>query len=164
MPVDAARASWWWREGPLRGGEAVVVDIDGVLSDAQWRQHLLVGHRPDWEGFFSAAAEDPVVHEVHTLLELLDDALRVLLVTARPVRVRPETLSWLGAHRLRYDLLVMRPSGELAPAVEVKRAVVDDLREQGFVLRLAIEDHPAIRDMYDAAGVPCLYLHSGYYD
>lgn len=164
MGVDVAREHWWWRDGALDGREAVVVDIDGVLSDAQWRQHLLLGGRPDWERFFAAAGEDPVVHEVRTLLDLLDASLAVLLVTARPIRVRDQTRSWLEVHHLRYDLLVMRPTREIGPAVEFKRAIVDELRDAGFALRLAIEDHPDIRDMYDAAGVPCLYLHSGYYD
>jgi hypothetical protein len=38
------------------------------------------------------------------------------------------------------------------------------LRAESFSLQLAIEDDPSIKDMYDDEGVPCLYLHSGYYD
>ena len=80
------------------------------------------------------------------------------------MRVRDLTLTWLDDHGLRWDLLVMRPTRERAPAVVFKRDVVDELREQGFVLELALEDDPRNRDMYRRAGVPCLYVHSGYYD
>jgi hypothetical protein len=58
----------------------------------------------------------------------------------------------------------MRPSEEHAPAVVFKRDEVDALRDEGFVLELAREDDPRNRDMYQSAGVPCLYVHSGYYD
>jgi hypothetical protein len=58
----------------------------------------------------------------------------------------------------------MRPTDELAPAAVFKRDVVDELRESGFVLELAMEDDPRNREMYHDAGVPCLYVHSGYYD
>jgi hypothetical protein len=164
MAIDETRAHWWWREGPTVPGLAVVVDIDGVIADAQGRQYLLEGQRADWEAFFAACGEDPVVVEVRTLLELLDASLGILLVTARPIRTRELTIAWLGEHGLRWDLLVMRPAGEYAPAVLVKQEVVDELRGEGFELALAIEDAPDIRDMYVDAGVPCLYLHSGYYE
>ena len=39
---------WTWREQPLVPGAAVVVDIDGVLSDASRRQHYLESPRRDW--------------------------------------------------------------------------------------------------------------------
>jgi len=42
--------------------------------------------------------------------------------------------------------------------------VVQDLRTYGFDLRLAFEDDPSNHAMYVAAGVPCVYIHSGYYE
>jgi hypothetical protein len=164
MAIDPTRPHWWWRDSAVTPGRAVVVDIDGVIADAQGRQYLLEGSRADWEAFFAACIDDPVVVEVRALLSLLDEAVEVLLVTARPIRVQDLTINWLAAHGLRWDLLVMRPAREFDPAVLFKRAVVDELRDEGFELALAIEDAPEIKDMYVAAGVPCLYLHSGYYD
>ena len=58
----------------------------------------------------------------------------------------------------------MRPEHELAPAAAFKRDVVDELRGEGFVLELALEDDPRNRAMYLGCDVPCLYLHSGYYE
>jgi hypothetical protein len=164
MGVDEQHAHWWWRDGVTASRRAVVVDVDGVLADAQGRQHLLDWERRDWDAFFDACGDDPVLDEVRTLLALLDETLAVLLVTARPQRVRELTRSWLERHDLRWDLLVMRPNREYAPAVVFKRDVVDELRDQGFELELALEDDPKNRAMYLEAGVPCLYVHSGYYD
>ncbi len=45
-----------------------------------------------------------------------------------------------------------------------KQTVVGELRAHGFDLRLAFEDDPSNHAMYVAAGVPCVYIHSGYYE
>lgn len=172
---DVDRSNWTWRadEGGTGsaaaahpGGPAVVFDIDGVLSDAAGRQHFLdgAGGRRDWGAFFDACGDDPVIEEIARLLELLDASLTVVLLTGRPFRVQRQTLAWLERYGLRWDLLVMRSRGDYARVTEFKRSVVQDLRAQGFDLRLAFEDDPSNHAMYVAAGVPCVYIHSGYYD
>jgi len=141
----------------------VVFDIDGVLADASGRQRHLAGLRRDWDAFFAECGEDPIIPEVVRLLELLAPELAVVLLTARPERVRSKTLAWLGSHGLRYDLLVMRERGDSAPTREFKRTETLKLRTYGFDLRLAVEDDPANLEMFESEGLPCLYVHSGYY-
>jgi len=145
-------------------GRAVVFDLDGVLSDAASRQHFLEWGRRDWDAFFDACGDDPLVDEVARLLELLDPALAVVLLTGRPLRVRPQTLAWLTHNGLRWDLLVMRDSGDSSQVARFKRAAVQDLRAYGLDLRLAFEDDPRNRDMFHDEGIPCVYIHSGYYE
>ncbi len=170
MPVSRPeddRINWTWRSGEASaptGGPAVVFDIDGVLSDAAGRQHFLERGRRDWAAFFEACGDDRVIEEIARLLELLDSSLTVILLTGRPQRVQPQTLAWLKRYGLRWDLLVMRSRGDYAQVTEFKQAVVEDLRSHGFDLRLAFEDDPSNHAMYVAAGVPCVYIHSGYYD
>ncbi len=142
----------------------MVFDLDGVLSDARGRQHFLRGEHRDWRAFFDACGEDPVVAEGARLLELLDPSLVVVLLTARPLRVRPQTLGWLARHELRWDLLVMRPGTAWGPAAEFKAEAVGELRAAGLEPRLAVEDDPRNRAMFEQLGVPCVYFHSGYYD
>jgi phosphoglycolate phosphatase-like HAD superfamily hydrolase len=155
---------WHWRAGAVDPGPAVVFDMDGVLSDAAGRQHLLERPRRDWDAFFEAVGEDELIGEVARLLEVLDPLLRVVLLTARPIRVQRHTLSWLAEHGLRWDLLIMRDSGDYGAAREFKRDAVHDLRAHGFDLRLAFEDDRRNVDMFHREGVPCVYIHSGYYD
>jgi hypothetical protein len=45
-----------------------------------------------------------------------------------------------------------------------KRRTVEALRSFGFDLQLAFEDDPQNRAMFEAEGVPCIYIHSGYYE
>jgi hypothetical protein len=162
---EADPPHWCWRREPLPGGPAVVLDLDGVLADARGRKHFLSGPgRKDWNRFFDAAGDDPVIEEVVRLLELLDRDLSIVLLTARPMRIRPLTEAWLGRNEVAWDLLVMRPDRDFGPSVEFKRRTIRHLREVGFDLRLAFEDDRRNVDMFHEEGVPCVYLHSGYYE
>jgi hypothetical protein len=142
----------------------VVFDLDGVLSDAASRQHFLEGRWRDWDAFFEACGDDDLIEEVARLLSLLDEKLSVVLLTARPLRVRPQTLAWLHRYGLRWDLLIMRDYGDYGAARDFKQRSVQELRDHGFELRLAFEDDRRNVDMFHSQGVPCVYIHSGYYD
>jgi len=160
------RPNWAWHgtPGAKLSSPAVVFDIDGVLSDAAGRQHFIERGIRDWDAFFEACGDDPVIEEIARLLELLDSSLAVVLLTGRPLRVQPQTLAWLHRYGLRWDLLVMRDRGDYSQVTTFKRRVVGDLRDHGFDLRLAFEDDPSNHAMYVAAGIPCVYIHSGYYE
>lgn len=156
--------NWRWRDGPVAPGAAVVFDMDGVLSDASTRQHYLEYPRRDWEAFFHACGDDELIAEVARLLEVIDAGHHVVLLTARPLRVRPQTLAWLDRYGLRWDLLIMREHSDWMASALFKERSVDELRDYGFVLRLAFEDDRRNVSMFHRQGVPCVYIHSGYYD
>jgi len=155
---------WRWHNEPVPPGPAVIFDIDGVLSDAAIRQHFIERGRRDWRAFFDACGDDPLIEEVARLVGLLDKGLTVVLLTGRPLRVQPQTLAWLERYRIRWDLLIMRDVGDYSAAREFKRDTVFDLRRYGFDLRLAFEDDRRNLEMFRAEGIPCVYIHSGYYD
>jgi len=138
--------------------------MDGVLSDAGTRQHFIERGRRDWHAFFEACGEDPLIEDVARLIDLLDDELRIVLLTGRPLRVQPQTLAWLERYKLRWDLLIMRDVGDYSTAMQFKRRSVTELRGEGFDLRLAFEDDRRNVAMFHGEGVPCVYLHSGYYE
>lgn len=162
--MDAPHHNWRWRDGAVAPGPAVVFDMDGVLSDAATRQHYLDQPRRDWDGFFAACGDDELIAEVARLLDVIDDDLHVVLLTARPMTVQPQTIGWLERYDLRWDLLVMRPGGSYTASRSFKKTSVAELRRYGFDLRLAFEDDQRNVEMFHAEGVPCIYIHSGYYD
>ncbi len=156
---------WTWRdENSVEAGRAVVVDIDGVLSDAATRQHYLEAPRRDWQAFFEACGDDPVIEEMRVLLDLLEPGIRVVLLTARPARVHHLTAAWLGRYKVRWDLLIMRPWGDYELSRDYKQSSVWDLRDYGFDLLLGVEDDRRNVEMLRSEGIPCVYFHSGYYD
>jgi hypothetical protein len=160
---DPRFENWLWRTEPVESGPAVVFDMDGVLSDASRRQHFIEYPYRDWEAFFHACGDDELIDEVARLLDVIDDDHRIVLLTARPMRVQPQTLAWLDRYGLRWDVLIMREFGDYMAARVFKQRTVKELREHGFDLRLSFEDDPRNVEMFHSQGVPCIYIHSGYY-
>lgn len=154
--------NWKWRDGEVVAGTAVIFDMDGVLSNASDRQHHIANR--DWSAFFEACGDDEVIHELARLLSLLAPELQVVLLTARPLRVQPQTLEWLARHELRWDLLCMREDRSGQEAWQFKQRTVGELRDVGFDLKLAFEDDRRNADMFHGEGIPCVYIHSGYYE
>ncbi len=155
---------WLWREQQVAGGLAVVFDIDGVLANADDRQHYICGPRRDWTAFFQACDSDQVIAETERLLHLLDPNLTIILLTGRPEDVQDKTVEWLNRNHLRWDALIMRHRGDYAASLTFKQQTVRKLKTMGFDLRLAFEDDSKNRDMFEDEGVPCVYIHSGYYE
>src|SRR5262249_29911520 len=151
---------WTWRDGPVPAGAAVVVDLDGVLSDAASRQHYLEAPRRDWRAFFDACGDDPVIEEVKVLLDLLDPALAIILLTARPERGPGLGEAGLERYKIGWGVLVRRPWGDYEVSRDYKRFWVEESRRYGYDLRLAIEDDRRNVEMFRAEGIPCIYFHS----
>jgi hypothetical protein len=159
------RASAQWRDEPRAPGRCVLIDIDGVLADATHRQHFLnnAEGRRDWEGFFGAVGEDPPLLAVPALLQLIDTDTAVVLLSARPSWVFAITVEWLHRHQLRWDLVILRGDDDNTHAASFKRAVLAELRAEGWLVALAVDDDERIIEMYENEGQPALYVHSGYY-
>ena len=154
---------WHWREDPLAPGECVIVDIDGVLADAEHRQHHLEPPWRDWDSFFAEAGGDDIFEEMVTVLELMREDLIIVLLTSRPTWIQRETLRWLSLYEIRWDLLIMRPMGDFQPSPGFKRDETDNLVERSYTPRLAVDDDMRNVRMYRKEGLPTLHLESGYH-
>lgn len=154
----------------------VVCDLDHTLSDASWRDHL-VEHIPDGKGkrpedfyeYNALAKDDKPFLEIVWLLRSLkqDERSRVLIVTARPERNRPLTEQWLKDNEVPFDVLIMRPDGELCPSPMFKAsAVIEHVKlysprwkegvrhHVGFI----IDDREDVCEAFRALGITALHV------
>ncbi|MHB1854021.1 MAG: HAD family hydrolase, partial [Acidimicrobiales bacterium] len=88
----------------------------------------------------------------------------IVLLTARPLWVQPQTLGWLERFSLRWDLLIMRDRGDYSSARAFKQWTVRELRARGIEPTLAFEDDQRNLEMFRTEGIPSVYIHSGYYE
>ena len=166
MTTDAP-SNWHFRPDAPTSGPLVILDLDGVISDASHRQHFMRGPNRDFRGFFTSAAHDPPYGAGLALAASVADTHAVAILTARPNYVTEITQSWLAAHAVRHDLLILRPRrgrGSQGPSADFKRHELGRLRAAGYQAVLAVDDDQRIIDMYRSEGVFALYRHSGYYD
>lgn len=149
-------------------------DLDGVISDASWRQYYLRGGRRDWRGFFTAAQHDPPLQaglglfaSVARKAQAQPPGPAPVILTARPNYVAGITRRWLADHGVHADLLILRPSagrGSYGSSTDFKHYELSRLRSAGYQVVLAIDDDERNVDMFRSEGVFSLYRHSGYYE
>jgi len=128
-----------------------VVDLDGVLADVRHRLHHVANRPKDWEAFFAAAPQDPVLPEGRAVVERLVRDHDLLYLSGRPHRYRPDTLEWLRRHDLPDAPLQLRPDGDRRPARQVKVAALQRLAVQRRVAVL-VDDDPAVCAAAETAG------------
>jgi FMN phosphatase YigB (HAD superfamily) len=145
-------------------GRVVIFDLDGVLCNADERQHFIRSTKKDWKAFFEACADDQPIEEMTRLLRLFATDVTVVLLTGRPIQVQEQTLSWLTKVDLPWDLLIMRDRGVYSDSTYFKQQSVRKLKAMGFDVQIAFEDDPQNYEMFEAEGVPCHYRYSGYYE
>jgi len=148
-------------------GPVVLLDLDGVIADAEHRQRFLHQEEPDWEGFYAGVASDGVLDAGRALAASIAQDLPVLVLTGRIDEVAAVTQRWLEDNGIRWDMLICRPAHEdddFRHAVDYKRDEISQLRTYGYEPRLAVDDNRKIVAMYEETGIPSLYVPSGYYE
>lgn len=132
-----------------------VVDIDGVLADVRHRLEHLAGRPKDWEAFFAAAPDDPVLEEGLETVRRLSEVCEIVYLSGRPEHCRQDTLDWFEKHGVPPGVLLLRPRGDYRPARYLKVAALDRLSERAPVTVL-VDDDPLVCEEARAAGYDVL--------
>jgi hypothetical protein len=132
-----------------------VVDVDGVLADVRHRLHFVESRPKDWQGFFAAAPDDPVLDEGLETVRKLAEAYDVVYLSGRPERCRQDTLAWFDRHGVPAGALHLRRSGDFRPARVTKVEVLDRLARDRPVAVL-VDDDPLVCEAAREAGYDVL--------
>lgn len=132
-----------------------VIDIDGVLADVRHRLHHLEQRPKNWDGFFSAAPDDPPLAEGLAVVKRLAADHDVIYLTGRPERLRSDTERWLAANGLPRGELHMRKHSDRRPAKVTKPRLLEQLARRRQVA-VVVDDDAAVCDAFEAAGFPVL--------
>ncbi|MFD8742944.1 hypothetical protein [Streptomyces sp. NPDC059616] len=128
-----------------------VFDLDGTLADSGHRQHYLEGRRRDWNGFFSAAVDDPPLPEGVQLALDSAESCEVRYLTGRPERCRRDTVAWLAGHGLPEGRVYMRREGDRRPARHTKLEILKRLGREREI-RMLVDDDELVCDAAEQAG------------
>jgi phosphoglycolate phosphatase-like HAD superfamily hydrolase len=121
-----------------------VVDIDGVLADVRHRLRHVRTTPKDWDAFFAAAPQDPVLEQGRETVTRLAEVFDVVYLSGRPEKCREDTLTWFRRHDLPAGELRLRPAGDRRPARLVKVEALDRIAETRTVVVLVDDDHDVL--------------------
>lgn len=139
----------------------ILCDIDNCISDDSWRypmiRHDLPNGRARYDAYHCAAGADSPAN-----LDLVRVPwARVYFLTGMPEEYRHVRERWLWRHRIRYERILYRGTDHAIGSVELKRAMVRQLRAEGLPLEhciAAYDDRPAVVAMYVEEGLPGFHL------
>ncbi len=135
--------------------KAVICDLDGTLCDVAHREHFMRVRPKQREDFHSACVKDPIVEPVHELLKLFRaGGYKIVLLTMRPQRYRPQTEEWLLRHKVHYDELIM--AADTRPDAVQKQSIYLERIEPRYDIRFVLDDRGSVVDMWRSMGLMVL--------
>ena len=143
--------------------QTVLFDIDGTLADISHRRHYVLGNQKDWGAFFKHMGDDKPNTPIVDLYNALKASGRydLIIVSARPGDSRAITEQWLVWNGIEFDRLIMRPAGDFRPDTDIKKEILEGLREEGREIAFVVDDRDCVVDMWRENGITCLQCAPG---
>lgn len=143
------------------GTPCIIVDMDGTLAKIEHRVHFLEQEPKDWQSFHDNMVFDDLNEAVATtVIKLASDnpqsgseGLPIVIVSARHEDYREHTTRWLDMHGIPYVAIYMRKNNDFRVDVVVKEEILDQIIHAGYEPILAIDDSPAIVEMWRSYGI-----------
>jgi predicted kinase len=161
-----------WNDKTLYPRDFILVDMDGTLSNCDWRRKLyLEGEREgpgteqikqgkkDWEKFFESAGDDEPNYIVLQWVLQLQHDYDIIIVTGRFEKYYGITNQWLERYNVKYRRIFMRKIGDYRADWESKQEMLSHLPKERIVF--AIDDRPRVIQMWRANGIK-VYPVGGY--
>jgi hypothetical protein len=149
--------------------DAVVIDVDGTLSNLDHRLHHIRKEPRDYDSFYAAMGEDEPVHDILWLVDLLVTAqyeqgdFVFFICTGRPEDYRELTETWLEIHVPRLHsvahTLYMRPPKDHRPDTVIKDEMRQYIEELGFNIRFVLDDRSSVVANWRESGITCLQVN-----
>lgn len=142
--------------------EAIIVDLDGTLCNAEHRMHFIKEQSPpDWKSFNEGCAEDQVNSWCQTLVRQMTPVADILFVTGRSMDYYDVTMDWLGFNNIPTHGLYMRPQGDFRKDWVVKSELYKKYIEPDYDVLFVVEDRKQVVDMWRELGLTCLQCADG---
>lgn len=146
---------------------AIIVDIDGTISNYGHRKHYLESmqqdrhddKRPEYDVFNRAAVHDEPIREIISIVHWAQHVdTKIILMTGRSDKYRDITTEWLTLHQVRYDHLFMRKQGDYSSDAAAKRELYMSHIAGKYNVLFVLEDRDKVVDMWRALGLRCLQV------
>ncbi|MBU2889611.1 HAD family acid phosphatase [Celeribacter halophilus] len=143
----------------------VVFDVDGTLAefDAGSLGHLVHGVEKQWDAFHDAMADAPLIAPVAKLMRRLKASGETIVIcSGRPRGWAEHTIAWLRKHDLPFDGIYLRAEDQdEASDPDVKRRALAEMKADGLIPWLVIDDRNSVVEAWRAEGLVCLQCAPG---
>jgi hypothetical protein len=147
--------------------DTIVVDLDGCVYNVDHRLHL--AQAKNWDAFNAACVDDTPNPDVLAVVQVLLSfhSFHVIFVTGRSEEHRQATIAKLREDHIFADCVLMRPTGDYTPIVELKIQLLEEYfggKEQTLERVLfALDDKDRIVEAFRNYGFPAWQVKQGAY-
>ena len=132
---------------------AIVCDIDGTLAIIK-----------DRSPFDASRCEQDLLNEpiAEIVKTYADRGNQIILLSGRQDEHRYQTEKWLTKHKIPYNLLLMRQTGDRRKDAVIKREIVERQLLGTYFIRFVLDDRDQVVDMWrNELGLACLQVNYG---
>lgn len=137
--------------------KAIIVDIDGTLSNNDHRQHFIAGEKKDWKSFSESCHLDKINAWCQYLVNgmQMNDAV-IIYVSGRSEEYKPPTKNFINEHcELNYHLY-MRKSGDYRADTIIKEEIYNEHIKGKYHVLFCVDDRPSVCRMWRSLGLTVL--------
>ncbi len=133
--------------------KAIICDLDGTLA-------LMNGRNP----FDAAKCEEDILNApVAKVLKTFQNlGHKVLLLSGRKEDHKTQTINWLAAHSIVYDLLELRKTEDNRPDTVVKKELFYAHISERYYIEFVLDDRDQVVDLWRSElGLTCFQVNYG---
>lgn len=137
--------------------KAIILDIDGTLSDNRWRLKLLKSKKITQDEYIDLSVRDKKIRKSWDIIfscmeELYDRDIRIIVLTERPYSDYYRSKAWLEFFDLYPTRIVMKPEGSKQCELSLK---IEQLKliEEEFDIVGVFEDNEEILEYCKDNGI-----------
>jgi hypothetical protein len=139
---------------------AIVVDVNGTLSDVSKVVHHISGPDKNWDAFFDEMNDVQPNPMVVQFVSRMRSGYVIVLVSGAPERFKPQTEQWLRKHGIRFDAAFFRPDWDKRKGWQFKQSLLQKRLKNLYNIKLVLDDKQDACDMYFKNKIPCWKLPS----
>lgn len=133
---------------------AIIVDLDGTLAHMNGRSPY------DWH----RVGEDLVDESIRSLVNVMQSASRIIIMSGRDGSCIQETYRWLEENDVRFDQLIMRNPGDMRPDWVVKYELFQEHVAGKYRVRFVLDDRESVVHLWrNRLGLPTYQVAEGDY-
>jgi len=137
---------------------AIIVDLDGTLCNADHRKHHIENKR--WDLFYENLVHDEINQWCFEIITRMV-GFTILFVSGRPEDHRHISNEWLSKYGLGHYPLFMRKADDYRKDSIIKEEIYRRDIEPKYNVIFCIDDRKQVVDMWRSIGLTCLQCDDG---
>ena len=147
-----------------RNNNIVIFDLDGTLANIDKRRTLATKNgKMNWNVFFNPDNIDldtPNQAVINMANILYSQDYIIYILSGRSDKTHQATIAWLDKHKVKYDLLIMRPQNQLYKKdSDLKQSWLDTIGKDR--VSMVFDDRQQVVDMWRQNGLPTFQVADG---